>query len=209
MIDRILGLVALSIALALCAKVVGGMYQRSVEQAEAARDAGDDEHYVVTIPSALGSLMLVNVGLAAAILAVNVFVWATGGKMGDGMVQFCLIYAGLFLLMYAGVRLWRITVDGDQMEIRRFLRHTRRARFSEVERVREDRWHQLVVYAHGHRLVTVNLLNDNRPRFDASLARAGVDMSAIPAADEVIRSVRAEQRRRGVPVPDDEETGEQ
>lgn len=201
MLETILGLIVYIAFMALGTKLVSNMYQHTLEQYAATNE--NVEHYVVTIPSMLGGTMLANVGIAAIILVVNIAVWAATGTMGDGMVQFCLIYATIFLLMYASVKIWWITVDGDKMVIRRFLRPTREARFSEVERVREDKWHQLVVYSQGHRLVTVNLMCDNRSLFDGSLVRYGVDMSAIPAAEEVIRAVQKEQKRRGVPVYDD------
>lgn len=188
-----LGYIVFGIFFCFATAKVNRMYEHAIKQAEETKEQGTTEKYVVSIPPLLGQVSLANVVLAAIILVVNVFVWKRTGKMGDGMVQFCLIYMGIFLFIYAGVKIWWIKVDADEMEIHRFLRPTRKAKFSEVERVREDKWHQLVVYSKGHRLVTVNLMCENRSKFDASLARYGVDMSAIPYSVDVIRSVYKEE----------------
>lgn len=156
----------------------------------------DKNHYIVKIPDILGNVTLVNVVLAVIILVVNLIVWKTKGIMGDGMVQFCLIYGGLFLLFYAGIKLWWIKVDEDNFEIHRFLRRVKHAKFSEVERVREDKWHQLVVYTNGHKLIRVNLLCDNRDLFDESLINYGVDMSSIPSSEEIINEIEEKKNKK-------------
>lgn len=195
MISRILFLVILGIALTIIGKITNRMYQNAIEQEEKVKNGESESHYIVTIPSTLSWVMWANVILAIIILIINILVWFQTGKMGDGMVPFCLIYMTIFLIMIAFVKFWWIQVNEDEMEIHRFLRPTKRARFSEINRVREDKMHQLVVYRSGHRLVTVNLLSNNRSSFDASCLRYGVDMSAIPSAEETIQSVQKKQHK--------------
>lgn len=198
MIRRILCFAIVGAFMYLATSVVNRMYQRTEAAAKEAAAGETVERYTVRIPSMLGAMGLANAGLALLILAVNVAVWCSGGKMGDGMVWFCLIYGGLGVLLYAFCHFWRLDVDGDSFVLHRFLRPARRGRFSEITRVREDHWHQLVCYRGHRKVVTVNLMNDNRPRFDASCVRYGVDMSAIPGVDEIIREVREWQVSHGV-----------
>lgn len=198
MIRRILWFAIMGVVVYLITAVVNRMYQRTEIAAKEAAAGETVEQYTVRIPAMLGAIGLANAGLALLILAVNAAVWLSGGKMGDGMVWFCLIYGSLGILLYVFCHCWRLDVDGDSYVLHRFLRPARRGRFSEITHVREDRWHQLVCYRERRKVVTVNLMSDNRARFDASCVRYGVDMSAIPGADEIIREIREQQTLRGV-----------
>lgn len=186
MIRRLMATAIMYAVMLVILYAVNSMYQRTRQEAEAVKGGETAEQYTVRIPM-LGGVSLANAGMAAVILIVNVIVRLTGGQMGDGMVQFCLVYGGLGLLGYALCHYWRLEVDGDVYTLHRFLRPARQGRFSEITRVREDRWHQLVCYSGRRKVVTVNLMNENRARFDASCARYGVDMSAIPSASELIQ----------------------
>lgn len=186
MIKRVVAAAIMYAVMGVALYAVNSMYQRTRKDAEAVKEGETVERYTVRIPM-LGGVSLANAGMAAVILATNVMVRLTGGQMGDGMVQFCLIYGGLGLLGYALCHYWRLEVDGDSFTLHRFLRPARQGRFSEITRVREDRWHQLVCYSGQRKVVTVNLMNENRARFDASCARYGVDMSAISDAQDLIK----------------------
>ncbi len=56
---------------------------------------------------------------------------------------------------------WKIAVNGNQMEIQRLFRKSIVLQISEIERVEIGKKNQLLLYASGKKLITIDFLTEN------------------------------------------------
>jgi len=158
-------------ALTMC--VLGGiinhLYTRNDKEG---RSEQDDDNYVVSVPKALkqaGIAMFAMGMLLFIIFFVFVLRGVTSATTGHLGVFLIFALIGLYVILWSDA--WHIKVNGEKLEVRRFLRRTQRLTFSEIDRVKMTKKFQLVLYRGKTRIAVVDLLTDNRSRFDASLKR--------------------------------------
>ncbi|MCD7733207.1 MAG: hypothetical protein LUH56_07190 [Oscillospiraceae bacterium] len=166
------------IVYALVMSVLGGVINHLYTRDDKATDSGqDDDNYAVRVPKALKQVGLAMFAMGM-LLFVMFFVFRISGNTSAtvGHLNFFLIFAliGLLIVLWSGA--WRIKVNGESLEVRRFLRKTQRLTFSEISRVKMTKKFQLVLYKGWKRVAIVDLLTDNRSRLEASLGKHGIQI---------------------------------
>ncbi len=161
------------IVYALVMSILGGVINHLYTRDDKATDSSqDDDNYAVRVPKALKQVGLVMFAMGM-LLFVMFFAFRISGNTSAtvGHLNFSLTFAliGLIVVLWSGA--WRIKVNGESIEVRRFLRKTQRLTFSEITRVKMTKKFQLVLYRGGKRVAIVDLLTDNRSRFEASLEK--------------------------------------
>ena len=170
------------IVYALVMSILGGVINHLYTRDDRAMDYGqDDDNYAVRVPKALKQVGFAMFAMGM-LLFVIFFAFRFSGNTSAtvGHLNFFLIFAliGLLVVLWSGV--WRIKVNGENLEVRRFLRKTQSLTFSEISRVKMTKKFQLVLYRGGKRIAIVDLLTENRSRFEASLEKHGIQIEGQP-----------------------------
>ena len=133
-------------AISMCAieLVINSLYNRKSITDNAGRN---EFHYVLKIPGALKYTCM-----AFFIL---------------GLCMFCIFFG----IIRASK--WKIAVNGNQMEIQRLFRKSIVLQISEIERVEIGKKNQLLLYASGKKLITIDFLTENYEYLEETLKRNG------------------------------------
>lgn len=164
------------IVYALVMSILGGVLNRLYTRDDKVIDSEqDDDNYVLRVPKVLKQVGFVMFAMGM-LLFVIFFAFRLSGNLSAtvGHLNFFLIFAliGLLVVLWSGA--WRIKVNGESLEVRRFLRKTQRLTFSDIDRVKMTKKFQLVLYRGRKKVAIVDLLTNNRSRFDASLEKRGI-----------------------------------
>lgn len=85
----------------------------------------------------------------------------------------CLGVMAIGLLGIIRASKWKIAVNGNQMEIQRLFRKSIVLQISEIERVEIGKKNQLLLYASGKKLITIDFLTENYEYLEETLKRNG------------------------------------
>ncbi len=166
------------IVYALVMSVLGGIINYLYTRDDKAMDSNqDDDNYAVRVSKALKQVGLAMFAMGM-LLFVIFFAFRISGNTSAtvGHLNVFLIFALIGLLVVLWSDAWRIKVSGESIEVRRFLRKTQRLTFSEISRVKMTKKFQLVLYRDGKKVAVVDLLTENRSRFEASLEKHGIQI---------------------------------
>lgn len=85
----------------------------------------------------------------------------------------CLGVMAIGLLGIIRASKWKIAVNGNQMEIQRLFQKSIVLQISEIERVEIGKKNQLLLYASGKKLITIDFLTENYEYLEETLKRNG------------------------------------
>ncbi len=91
----------------------------------------------------------------------------------NGHLWMCLGVMAIGLLGIIRASKWKIAVNGNQMEIQRLFRKSIVLQISEIERVEIGKKNQLLLYASGKKLITIDFLTENYEYLEETLKRNG------------------------------------
>lgn len=139
--------------------------------------SGSDQNeacYIVKMPKALKYVYTILFGLGLFLFCVFfIFRILENPTVTNGHLWMCLGIMAIGLLVVFWASKWRITVNGDWMEIQRLLRKTITMQVDEIERVKIGKKSQMVLYHNGKKLITIDCLTDNSELLYESLKRHG------------------------------------
>ena len=141
-------------AISMCAieLVINSLYNRKSITDNAGRN---EFHYVLKIPGALKYKLQNN------------------PTVTNGHLWMCLGVMAIGLLGIIRASKWKIAVNGNQMEIQRLFRKSIVLQISEIERVEIGKKNQLLLYASGKKLITIDFLTENYEYLEETLKRNG------------------------------------
>lgn len=139
------------------------------------KNSGQDEiHYVVKIPGTL-KYIYASMFFLGIIMFFTFFIFKLKGNptVTTGHFRVALIFAGIGLGVMIWSTKWRLVVNGDELEIHRFLHKSEIFSISEIEKAEIGTKDQVILYKNGKKIVTVDGLSDNYDRFKETLQKYG------------------------------------
>ena len=151
-------------AISMCAieLVINSLYNRKSITDNAGRN---EFHYVLKIPGALKYTCMFCIFF--------VFKLQNNPTVTNGHLWMCLGVMAIGLLGIIRASKWKIAVNGNQMEIQRLFRKSIVLQISEIERVEIGKKNQLLLYASGKKLITIDFLTENYEYLEETLKRNG------------------------------------
>lgn len=160
-------------AISMCAieLVINSLYNRK----SITDNAGQNEfHYVLKIPGALKYTCMAFFILGLCMFCIFfVFKLQNNPTVTNGHLWMCLGVMAIGLLGIIRASKWKIAVNGNQMEIQRLFRKSIVLQISEIERVEIGKKNQLLLYASGKKLITIDFLTENYEYLEETLKRNG------------------------------------
>lgn len=138
------------------------------------RSGQDDTHYIVRVPGALKYIYFVMFLLGIVMFIMFFFFKMKGNPtVTAGHIRLSLIVAAIGLFVMILANRWQVTINGDQMEIRRLFGRDERLPISGIEKAEIGEKEQIILYQNGKKVVTVDGLSDNYDRFRKTLKQYG------------------------------------
>lgn len=130
--------------------------------------------YAVRPPAALKYVCLSLFILGMIMFFVFLFFRMKGNPTATaGHLWMAAVIAVLGIAATALTSKWRIVVEGSRIEVHRLFRSEKTLSVTEIDRVEVGKKNELILYADGKKLATVDGLSDNYSRFRRMLEEYG------------------------------------